>query len=123
MLQQESPDDFVDTGNQCSVRDFIEFSCDHAGIEIIFDGCGLNEIGIVKSFEEEKNPGLEKGQKIIKVDQRYFILSEVDNLLGDPSKAIKKLGWKPKVSLEELCKEMMDEDLKFSKRDNYLRGI
>tara|TARA_Y100001935_G_scaffold212699_1_gene183288 strand:+ start:433 stop:1548 length:1116 start_codon:yes stop_codon:yes gene_type:complete len=121
MLQQDSPDDFViATGNQCSVRDFIKFSCNHAGIEIIFEGCDLDEVGIVKDFDAEKNPGLEKGQKIIRIDQKYFRPSEVDNLLGDPSKAIKKLGWKPKVSVKELCKEMMDEDLKFSKRDKLL---
>ena len=121
MLQQEFPDDFViATGNQCSVRDFIRLSCDHIGIEIIFEGSDHDEVGIVENFDKEKNPGLKKGQEIIKVDPQYFRPSEVDNLLGDPSKAEKKLGWNPNTSLEDICREMMDEDLKISKRNKLL---
>ncbi len=121
MLQQDEPEDFViATGNQYSVRDFINFTAEHMGIEIIFKGSGIDEVGVVGEFDKKNNPGLKKGEEIIKIDPRYFRPSEVNSLLGDASKAKKKLGWSPSISINELCKEMIDEDLQVAKRDKLL---
>ena len=106
MLQQEKPEDFViATGKQYSVRDFINLSSKQLDMKIEWKGKGLNEVG---SFN---------GQDIIKIDSRYFRPSEVETLLGDASKAKEKLNWVPKISLEQLVKEMIDEDLKLAKND------
>ena len=105
MLQQDNPEDYViATGKQYSVRDFINYAAKELDMEIIWKGTGLNEVGIYKS------------KKIIKVDKRYFRPSEVDSLLGDASKAEKKLGWKPKISFSQLVKEMIREDFKEAKK-------
>ena len=101
MLQQEKPEDFViATGKQYSVRDFINLAAKQLDMKIEWSGKDLNEVG---SFE---------GNDIIKVDPRYFRPTEVETLLGDSSKAKKKLNWVPKISFEELVKEMAEEDLK-----------
>jgi GDPmannose 4,6-dehydratase len=110
MLQQKKPEDFViATGKQFSVRDFINISSKHLGININWKGEGLNEIG---SFN---------GKDIIKVSPRYFRPTEVETLLGDASKAKKKLNWVPKISFEDLVKEMTDEDMKLAKNDKLLK--
>jgi GDPmannose 4,6-dehydratase len=105
MLQQDYPDDFViSTGNQYSVRDFVNLACKELDIELTWKGKGLNEVG------------LSKNKEIIKVDPRYFRPTEVDTLLGDYSKAKKKLGWKPKITFNDLVKEMVKEDYRFFKK-------
>lgn len=108
MLQQSSPDDYViATGRQFSVRDFTELTFKLLGINIIWKGTGVNE----KGYDSIS------GKIIVEVDPRYFRPTEVDTLLGDSSKAKSKLGWVPKVSFEELVKEMVDEDLNLAKKD------
>ena len=107
MLQQKKPDDFViATGKQYSVLEFIDIASKYLDMKIKWRGRGLNKVG---SFQ---------GKDIIKIDPKYFRASEVQNLLGDASKAKKKLGWSPKISFKELVKEMVFEDLKLIKNDS-----
>lgn len=121
MLQQEKPDDFViATGKQFSVREFIMMSASHIGVEIEFEGCGIEEKGIVSNIKGNDAPNLKAGDVIVKVDPKYFRPSEVDTLLGDPSKAKNKLGWSPEITVEEMCEDMMKEDLKEAKRKKFL---
>ncbi len=104
MLQQEKPDDFViATGKQYSVRDFINLASKQLDMKIEWRGKGLDEVGSID------------GQDIIKIDARYFRPTDVETLLGDASKAKEKLNWVPKISFEQLVKEMIDEDLKLAK--------
>ena len=123
MLQQEKPEDFViATGEQHSVRDFVIKSCQRLGIEVEFSGTGETEVGIVskilnKEFEEHVKPG----QVIVKVDPRYYRATEVETLLGDPTKAKQKLGWTPNRSFDDLVNEMVDSDLELAKRDSMVR--
>ena len=122
MLQQDNPDDYViATGHQFSIREFITFSCRELGIEIEFSGKGINEIGIVKSVKGDHTPSIKAGDEIIKVDPRYFRPSEVESLLGDPSKAKNKLGWEPLISIEEMCSEMILEDLRLARQEKLLK--
>ncbi|MDA9636819.1 GDP-mannose 4,6-dehydratase [SAR86 cluster bacterium] len=115
MLQQESPKDYViATGKQISVRDFVTMSAKNLGINITFKGKEKSEIGIIDSLDKENN-FLKEGDVIVEVDPRYFRPTEVESLLGDASKAKKDLGWEPKISIEEMCKEMIEEDLKIAK--------
>ena len=117
MLQLEEPDDFViATGLQYSVRQFVDWSAKELGIEIEFIGKGLSEQGIVKSIIGNDAPSLNKGDVIVKVDSRYFRPAEVETLLGDPTLAKNKLGWVPEISLEEMCSEMIQEDLSDARR-------
>jgi GDPmannose 4,6-dehydratase len=107
MLQQDEPDDFViATGEQHSVREFVEAACQHLGIEVKWRGEGENEKGFDAS-----------GKCIVAVDPRYFRPTEVETLLGDPSKAKRLLGWTPKVTFKELVSEMVHEDLRTAERD------
>jgi len=104
MLQQEKPEDFViATGKQYSVRDFINLASKQLDMKIEWRGKGLDEVGSID------------GQDIIKIDARYFRPTDVETLLGDASKAKEKLNWVPKISFEQLVKEMIDEDLKLAK--------
>ena len=108
MLQQNKPDDFViATGRQYSVREFIELACKELDINIRWEGSGLDEKGIDAGT----------GKEIIAVDSRYFRPTEVDTLLGDSGKAQKKLGWKPRVTIKQLVKEMIAADLKEAQKD------
>ena len=110
ILQQEEPEDFViATGSQYSVRDFVDAAASELGMNIEWEGEGVNEIGVFDSRE------------IVRVDPRYFRRTEVDTLLGDPSKAREKLGWVPKVSFEGLVAEMVREDLKSAERDELVK--
>ncbi len=103
MLQQDGPDDYViATGETHSVREFAELAFKEAGIDIEWEGEGVNEIG----------RDIDSGRVLVEVDPQYYRPTEVDLLIGDPSKAREKLGWKPKVSFEELVKKMMESDLK-----------
>jgi GDPmannose 4,6-dehydratase len=112
MLQQEQPEDFViATGRQHSVREFVEIAAEELGMSIVWHGSGLDEVGI-----ERKG-----GKTIVRVDPRYFRPTEVETLLGDPSKAKEKLGWEPKISFEDMVREMIVEDLKLAERDQVVR--
>ena len=111
MLQQEEPDDFViATGKQHSVREFIIWAAKFLGISIEFYGKGLEEIGVISKLEKLEHNFLRVGDVIIRIDPEYYRPAEVQSLLGDSSKAMKKLGWKPTISAKELCEEMMEAD-------------
>ena len=118
MLQQDSPVDYViATGEQYSVRDFVTWTCEELGIGIEFKGEGVSEVGSVVDLKDDAKQFLNIGDEIIKVDKQYFRPSEVETLLGDPSKAANELGWKPKISAREMCIEMTKEDLKESTKN------
>lgn len=120
MLQQDKPDDFViATGIQHSVRDFIDWAAIELGIKIRFEGNGLNERGVVESIFGSNAPALKVGDIIVKIDPRYFRPTEVNSLLGDPTKAIEKLGWKNTIGAREMCREMVQNDLLQAKRTLY----
>jgi GDPmannose 4,6-dehydratase len=122
MLQQETPDDFcIATGVQYSVRQFIEWSALELGITISFEGEGLEEIGIVKSIKGDDAPALKVGDVVFRVDKRYFRPAEVETLLGSPKKAKDELGWVPEITVQEMCAEMVREDLKEAKRHALLK--
>ena len=109
MLQQDKPDDFcIATGEQYSVRDFVNHAWDYLGRTIRWEGTGLGERG----YDSET------GDLIVRVDSRYFRPTEVDSLLGDPTKARDKLGWKPKITFKEMVHEMMENEINVAKRDS-----
>jgi len=120
MLQQEKPEDFViATGVTTSIRDFVKLSFKEVGIELDFIGSGIKEIAKVKSCSNPKYQ-VPIGQTVLEVDPAYFRPTEVDLLLGDPTKAKTKLGWKPKHNLASLVNDMMQADLDIFTRDKYL---
>lgn len=120
ILQQPEPDDFViATGQTTEVRDFVRMAFSYLGIEIEFKGDGVNETGIVKGCHN-KEFVVEKGKTVVKVDPAYFRPTEVDILLGDPSKANEKLGWKPEFGLKELVEDMMESDVHLAQKEKYL---
>ncbi len=122
MLQQEKPEDFViATGQQYSVRQFVQWSAEELGITIKFIGEGVNEHGVVEKIEGDTAKALSVGDVIIKVDPRYFRPTEVETLLGDPTKAKEKLGWVPKITALEMCREMTQFDLEKAKRTGLLK--
>ena len=117
MLQQDIADDFViASGVQYSVRQFISWSAKELGVILRFEGEGVEEIGIVEKIEGDDVSGFSIGDVVVRIDTRYFRPTEVETLLGDPSKAKKKLGWSPEISVQEMCAEMVREDLKIAKR-------
>ena len=117
MLQQDKPDDFViATGVQYSVRQFIIWSANELGISLRFEGEGIDEKGIIDSIEGDKAPAMKVGDIIVQIDSRYFRPSEVDTLLGDPTKAKQILGWVPEITVQEMCAEMMAADLQAAQR-------
>jgi GDPmannose 4,6-dehydratase len=119
MLQQAKPEDFViATGQQYSVRDFVNAAVTELGIKLQWKGKGVRETATVISAG---NPALKKGQVIVRVDPRYFRPTEVETLLGDASKARRKLGWKARTSFRELVSEMVTEDLKAAERDELVK--
>ena len=124
MLQQEKPDDYViATGNQISVREFIMLTAKNLGIELEFKGSGLDEKGIVKSIQHKNlTPSIKVGDVIVSIDSSYFRPAEVETLLGDPSKAKNKLQWEPKISIDEMCSEMIAEDLKIAQKNALLQS-
>lgn len=124
MLQQDRPEDFViATGNQITVRRFVEMAASKLGITLSWIGSGLDEVGVVQSVDNNICPFVEVGQEIVCVDEKYFRPTEVETLLGDPSKAAKILGWKPEITVEEMVDEMILHDLKEAKKEVYLKGI
>jgi len=109
MLQQDKPEDFtISTGVQYTVRDFVDIAAKELGIELRWNGSGINETGT----------NISTGSTIIRVDSRYFRPTEVETLLGDSTKAREKLGWVPKISFEELVKEMVASDLDDARKDD-----
>jgi GDPmannose 4,6-dehydratase len=121
MLQQEAPDDFViATGRQSSVRDFIEHAARELDVTISWQESGADEHGIVAHAPPDS--AIKVGQRIVAVDPRYYRPSEVDTLLGDPSKAAAKLGWRAQTSLGQLVQEMMQSDLDIARRDALIKG-
>lgn len=112
MLQQEKPEDFViATGVQYSVRQFIQWSAEELGITLRFEGEGVDECAIVASIVGDNAPALNFGDVIVRIDPRYFRPTEVETLLGDPTKANEKLGWVPEITVQEMCREMVTADL------------
>jgi GDPmannose 4,6-dehydratase len=125
MLQQDVAEDFViATGVQYSVREFVEFSAKELGVTVRFEGEGEAEIGVVEKVEPVKGEMLatcKVGDVIVRVDPRYYRPTEVETLLGDPAKAKAKLGWTPKITLQELVREMVQSDYTSAKRDELVK--
>ena len=122
MLQQDKPDDFViATGVQYSVRQFIEKTAQQLGITLKFAGQGVDEVASVKHIEGSDAPALEIGDIVVKIDPRYFRPTEVETLLGDPTKAKEELGWLPEITLDEMVKEMVESDLAQAKKHALLK--
>ncbi len=120
ILQQPEPDDYViATGKTTEVREFVRMSFKEVGIEVEFKGTGVEEKGYIKSCS---NPAyqVEVGKEVVAIDPRYFRPTEVDLLIGDPTKSNTKLGWYPKHDLASLVKDMMEHDIKLFERDKYL---
>ena len=132
MLQQDEPEDFViATGEQHSVREFCELAFAELGIHLRWEGEGVNQQGIVEDAgmlgcldagmerKETGNikPAVETGQVVVRIDPRYFRPTEVESLLGDPRKAKQKLGWEPKISFQDMVKEMVQNDYTLAQRD------
>lgn len=123
MLQQDIAEDFViATGKQISVREFVRLSALEIGVTLEFTGEGLDEVGTVTAITGDNAHALKVGAIIVKVDPRYFRPAEVETLLGDPSKAKEKLGWVPEITVEEMCAEMMANDLDKAKRHALLKA-
>lgn len=122
MLQQNQPEDFViATGMQYSVRQFVEWSAQELGIALRFAGQGVDEVAIVDGITGDKAPMLKVGDVIVKIDPRYFRPTEVETLLGDPSKAKTQLGWVPEITVQEMCAEMIKADLAEAERHALLK--
>lgn len=123
MLQQDAPEDFViATGVQYSVREFIIWSARELGVELAFVGEGVDETATVVSVAGDKAPNISVGDVIMRIDTRYFRPTEVETLLGDPTKAKTKLGWTPDITAQEMCAEMVAEDLKTAQRHAILKA-
>lgn len=122
MLQQDKPEDYViATGVQYTVRQFIAWSAEELGITLEFEGEGVGETGTVVAVQGDKAPAVKPGDVLVRIDPRYFRPSEVETLLGDPSKAKEKLGWMPEITVQQMCAEMIAEDLKTAQRHALLK--
>jgi GDPmannose 4,6-dehydratase len=123
MLQQSTPEDFViATGQQYSVRQFIQWTAAELGLELVFNGSGESEqASVVKVLDATRAPGIQPGQVVVRVDPRYFRPTEVETLLGDPSKAAEKLGWRPVITAQQMCAEMVEADLDGARKQALLR--
>src|SRR5450830_1888082 len=124
MLQQEQPEDFViATGEQHSVREFVDAAATELGIVLRWEGSGVDEIAIVESLgDAAKDQQALIGKTVVRVDPRYFRPTEVETLLGDPTKAKEKLGWVPQISFAQLVTEMVREDFALAQRDDLCRA-
>ena len=121
MLQQEKPEDYViATGEQHSVRDFVECAFKEAGMGIAWQGSGVKEVGVL---DRDIPEGPRAGEVVVEVDPGYFRPTEVDSLLGDAAKARAKLGWRPRISLPELVREMVAGDLKDAQRERDVKNL
>jgi len=129
ILQSDKPEDWViATGQTTKVRDFVKMAFSYCGINLRFEGVGVDEVGIIDSIDESRVKELElnttylaPNTTVVAVDPKYFRPTEVDLLLGDPTKAETKLGWKREYKLEELVNDMMESDLKLMTKDVYLQ--
>ena len=122
MLQQAVPEDFViATGVQHSVRAFVEMAAARLGITLGWEGEGVDARGVVRRVEGDAAPALTAGQVIVRVDPRYFRPTEVETLLGDPSRAKARLGWEPVITLPQMIEEMVSHDLAQARKDALLR--
>jgi GDPmannose 4,6-dehydratase len=123
MLQQPQPEDFViATGVQYTVRQFVQWSAQELGIELQFTGEGVNETATVTAIHGDKAPGVKVGDVVLRIDPRYFRPTEVETLLGDPSKAKAKLGWTPEISVQVMCADMVAHDLAQAKQHALLKA-
>jgi GDPmannose 4,6-dehydratase len=121
ILQQDAPEDYViATGKTTTVREFVRMAFAHAGVTVEFTGKGAKEIGVISKVTSDVKD-LNVGDVVVEVDERYFRPTEVELLLGDPTKAKEKLGWEAKYSLEELVKEMVDSDIDHFRKEVLLR--
>lgn len=120
MLQQDQPEDYViATGEQHSVKSFVDHAAAELGFSLRWEGRGVSEVGIIDTVNNAVNDHkVTPGQVIVKVDQRYFRPTEVESLLGNPTKAKEKLGWTPKTSFKQMVTEMIQTDLEEAKRDS-----
>lgn len=122
MLQQDQAEDFViATGKQISVREFVRLSAKELGITLRFEGEGVEETAVVESIEGDNANALNVGDVIVRVDPKYFRPAEVETLLGDPTNAKNKLGWVPEITVEEMCSEMVQNDLQNAKQHALLK--
>lgn len=127
ILQQDKADDFViATGEHHSVREFVTLAAQELGIELRWEGVGLQEKGVIASVIEKReycyDPKLTPGVTLVKIDPQFFRPAEVETLLGDPSKAYRTLGWKPKRSFKDLVVEMTREDYALAQQEKRLNG-
>ena len=122
ILQAEEAEDWViATGRTTSIRNFVKMAFSHIGVELEFSGEGINEVAKVTSCSNPEYQ-LEIGKEVLSIDEKYFRPTEVDLLIGDPTKSKQKLGWETQITLEELVKDMMRSDLSLMKKDMYLKN-
>ena len=122
MLQQDKPEDFViATGVQYTVREFIQKSANELGITLTFKGKAEVEKAIITKIEGDKAPALKVGDVILQIDPHYYRPTEVETLLGDPTKAKEKLGWIPEITLDQMIEEMVAYDLEKAKQHALLK--
>jgi GDPmannose 4,6-dehydratase len=123
MLQQDHPEDYViATGEQHSVREFLEWTAAELGLVLRFEGSGVDERAVVEEVTGDRAPAVKPGDVVVRIDPRYFRPAEVDTLLGDPGKAARQLGWRPEVTARQMCAEMVAEDLKLARRHAFLKA-
>jgi GDPmannose 4,6-dehydratase len=123
MLQQDKPEDFViATGVQYSVRQFVEIAAGELGIDIAWQGQGVDEKGVISAIRGDKAPGVVVGQTIVAIDPKYFRPTEVETLLGDPTNAREKLGWVPTTTFADMVREMVAHDLDEARRHALLKS-
>ena len=121
ILQAEEAEDWViATGTTTTIRDFVRMAFSHVGVVLEFSGAGVDEVARVVKCDNPKYQ-LSPGKEVLSIDPKYFRPTEVDLLIGDPSKAKSKLGWEPEIQLPELVEDMMTSDLKLMRKDQYLR--
>lgn len=113
MLQQDKPEDFViASGEQHTVRQFIRWAAEELGVTLRFEGSGVDEVAVVDRVVGSAAPALTPGKTVVRVDPRYFRPTEVETLLGDPAKAKRRLGWIPEITVQQMCAEMVQADLR-----------
>ena len=111
----------IATGKQYSVRQFIQWAAAELGVHLEFSGQGVDEVATVAAVEGDKAPALKAGDVVMRIDPRYFRPAEVETLLGDPAKAKARLGWEPEITVQQMCAEMVAEDLKTARRHALLK--
>ena len=120
ILQADEAEDWViATGKTTKIREFVKMAFKYVGIELEFKGSGVDEIAVVLGCNNSEYQ-LPIGKEVLAIDEKYFRPTEVDLLIGDPTKAKEKLGWEPKIELDELVQDMMYSDLKLMRKDKYL---